>query len=134
MFLDNPYDSTSYRVILLHGMNLGNTISDLLFLNRSEVLKALTNKDFEKAIQHIKAKYPEKVYSVHKEIFSGFNQNAFNNFLEGNQVDEILVPDQFDYEYTDKNSFNIMPFIDNANVGSKVIGTKTSVRKLQKMS
>lgn len=132
-FLDNSYDGTSYRVILLHGMNLGDSISELMFLNRSEVLKELTNKDFENTIQLIKAEYQEKVYSIHKEIFSGFNQNAFNNFLEGNQVDEILVPDQFSYEYTDKKSFNIMPFIDNANVGSQVIGTRKGTRKLEKM-
>ncbi len=132
-FLDNSYDGTAYRIILLHGMNLGDAIAELLFLNRSAILKKLTNQEFENTIQLIKTEYQEKVYSIHKEIFSGFNQNAFNNFLEGNQVDEILVPDAFNYEYTDKKSFNIMPFIDHANIELRVVSTRKSTRKLEKM-
>lgn len=48
------------------------------------------------------------------EIFTGNTQNAFNLFLEGNQVDEIMLPDPYTFKNLNNKSFTPEVYIKNS--------------------
>lgn len=100
------------NIILGYGKRLSWSISDLLSYSTKSILKELEDDEFTEAKEIILNKYGSKINSLRIELFHGFNQNAFNNYIEGNQVDYSIVPDSdnvMDSKY--KNGFDIVPFI-----------------------
>lgn len=105
----------SINVVFLHCAYLPNSILDLLFYSKREIIKSLVTPTFEDACKVIRSKYESKINSTRIEIFTGHTQAAFENFLEGNRIDEIFVPKNYILK-TSKNSFDPMPFIQRTGL------------------
>lgn len=106
----------NYNLILLHGVDVGNSITELLTFNKHKLLRKLSNTDFEDACAIIKNKFESKITSFRVDIFTGYNQAAFDNYLEANNVEEALIPEE-ELVKTSKNSFDLVKFI----LGSKIL-------------
>jgi len=105
----------SINVVFLHCAHLPNSILDLLFYSKNEIIKSLITPTFENACKVIRSKYESKINSTRIEIFTGRTQAAFENFLEGNRIDEIFVPVNYTLKPV-KNSFDPMPFIQRTEL------------------
>lgn len=106
----------SVNIIFLHCVHLSDSIFELLFFSKKDLIDSLINPDFNDACKIIRNKYSSHINSALVEIFSGLTQTAFQNFLEGHRVDEIYVPKNYTLKLTDKRSFDPMPFIQKATV------------------
>lgn len=105
----------SINVVFLHCAHLPNSILDLLFYSKKEIIKSLVTPTFVDACKVIRNKYQSKINSTRIEIFTGHTQAAFENFLEGNRIDEIFVPENYILKTT-KNSFDPLPFIQRTEL------------------
>ncbi len=105
----------TYNVILLHGMSLSDSIRDLLFFSKSKQIDSLTNPEFEEAYEVIRNKFENQISSLRIDLFTGYNLSAFNNYLEGNKVEQIFISDKKPV-LTNKNSFDLSRFIEKCKV------------------
>lgn len=108
-------EKQTYNVILLHGMSLSDSIRDLLFFSKSKQIDSLTNPEFEEAYEVIRNKFDSQISSLRIDLFTGYNLSAFNNYLEGNKVEQIFISDKKPV-LTNKNSFDLSRFIEKCQV------------------
>jgi hypothetical protein len=109
--LEKMNDGQKCRIILIHGYRPGNSITELLFSSPSNWKAELSNKEFESACEVLRNKFESRISAMYTEVFPGYNQSAFNNFLEGSQVSEIYLPQEHMLQLSHKRSFDIVPFI-----------------------
>lgn len=100
-----------YDIILLHGLRLSDSITDLMFMSRTKLINELSNPAFEEACTVIRNKFGSLINSIRKDIFTGMTQSAFDNYLEANQVHDIYVSAHNTYQLTSRRSFDILPFV-----------------------
>ncbi|MCU0368141.1 MAG: hypothetical protein MUF39_04850 [Cyclobacteriaceae bacterium] len=113
------------NIVFLHCERLQDAIVDLLFYSKRELIDSLKTPDFTNACQVILNKYPSTIHSMRFEIFTGHNQRAFENFLVGNRIDEILVPKNYALQFG-KNSFDPLPFIQRVQLPVKEVAWELS--------
>lgn len=119
--LNNEKDE-KVNIILGYGKRLSWSISDLLFYSTKNILKELEDSEFSEAKEIIMNKYRSKINSLKIELFHGFNQNAFNSFIEGNLINHSVIPesdDTMDFNY--KQGFDIVPFIKKSNLLTETV-------------
>lgn len=97
-------------VVLVHGQTLSDSISDLLFFSKYRILKGLNIEHFEDAVKILQNKYASKLRNVHIDIFTGHNQSAFENYLNGNRIDEIILSEKLPFKPHNKKSFDITKY------------------------
>lgn len=110
-------------IILVHGYELSNSISDLLFFNKHAVISSLENKAFREAKDIIRNKFESQINSIQSDIFSGYNNKAFKNYLESHNIEEAFVPVNYKLKKVHKRSFDIVPFVKNST--PKVVQVET---------
>jgi hypothetical protein len=99
------------RIILVHGYRPSVSISDLLFTSNATRVRELSGNTFEAACEVIQTTFESSIADIRTELFIGFTQNAFNNFLEANKVSEIYLPQAHVLELPHKCSFDVVPYI-----------------------
>jgi hypothetical protein len=113
------------NIILGYGKRLSWSISDLLSYSTKSILKELEDDEFTEAKEIILNKYGSKINSLRIELFHGFNQNAFNNYVEGNQVNCSVIPESDDtMDFKHKQGFDIVPFIKKSNLTIETVEYK----------
>jgi hypothetical protein len=106
----------TYDILLLTGYELPNSITDLLFISKSKILQSVTAKEFREALNIIKNKFDTQLNSARVDIFTGYTQAAFNQFLELNEVDEIYTSNKLMFNRKlNHNCFNITNLIRNSD-------------------
>lgn len=118
--LSNKASNTTFDVILLHGLSLSDSIRDLLFFSKHEQIGTLTTPEFEEAYEVIKNKFDSQISSLRIDLFTGYNVSAFNNYLEGNKVEEIFISAKQQI-FSNKNSFNLDRFIAKCSIQATTI-------------
>ncbi|MGG7036687.1 MAG: hypothetical protein ACI7YS_16040 [Flavobacterium sp.] len=113
--LVNNESRQTFDVILLHGMSLSDSIRDLLFFSKSKQIESLTNPEFEEAYEVIRNKFDSQISSLRIDLFTGYTLSAFNNYIEGNKVDQIFISDKKQV-LINKNSFNLSRFIEKCPI------------------
>jgi hypothetical protein len=104
-----------YHIVLLHGLHATDSITELLFRSKSQLIQKLIDPEFEEACDIIKNKFDSQVQVIEKDIFSGFRQAAFDNYIEGNKINIAYIPSNFNFNIA-KKSFDIVPFIQKSKV------------------
>ncbi|MCC6185589.1 MAG: hypothetical protein IT256_00400 [Chitinophagaceae bacterium] len=103
------------NIILVHGIHLSDSITELLFFSRSKLLKQLSNPVFEQGLAEIQSLFASSIHSLRIELFSGFNQASFNNFMSANKVNQIFVSNGYHYKKQHKMSMDISSFINKSS-------------------
>ncbi|MBD8490864.1 hypothetical protein IFO69_19080 [Echinicola sp. CAU 1574] len=104
-------DDCELEILLVHGIYLPDSMTDLLLFSKKKLLQDLETAEFRASCQMIASKYESRLLELSLDIFSGYNQSAFENYLEANQIDEIYAPTDHAFKPRHKNSFDMMPFI-----------------------
>ncbi len=115
-FLNQADDRFQYNIILLHGVDFTDSITEALFFTKSKFIASVEEKDFPEACNIIKNKFSSQINSIRKDVFTGFNQSAFNNYIEANKVNEAFVPVNYNLQMVDRKSFDLLPFIKNSTL------------------
>jgi hypothetical protein len=114
-----------YNVILLHGIDLSDSIRDLLFFSKSKLINSLTNIEFDEACEVIRNKFTSQMSGFKLDLFTGFTQTAFNNYLEANEVDEVYISN-LSLGMPHKKSFDLIPYIQKSKVALFEVKLTTS--------
>ncbi len=109
--LNNRPDGCRYNIVLLHGIRMSDSITDLLFFSKAKVLESLNSRSFEEACDVIKNKYASAVASIRTDIYTGNTRAAFNDYLIANRIDEVYIPGRYDLQLNSKKSIDILPYI-----------------------
>lgn len=86
---DSQNDQNQYNILFVSGYDMGDSITDLLFTTKHSVLKKIRSQEFCDACTIITNKYPHLINKINCDIFTGYFQRSFNQFLEALQVDEV---------------------------------------------
>lgn len=87
----NSSDTDPLEIVFVTGIILQDSITQLLFFSKRAVIDSLISNEFREACQIIHNRYASRITAMRFEIFTGFTQAAFNNFLEANRITEIYV-------------------------------------------
>lgn len=113
---ENNDGSTRYNVILLYGYYLSSSITDLLFMSKTQIIQSLVTDEFEEACDIIKNKFGGLIASVRIDLFTGFTQAAFENYIEANRIEEICISTQSGAKKNSRNSLDLTRFIKKSTV------------------
>lgn len=111
----------SINVLLVHGIYLSNSISDLLFFDQSDLKIELAGKQFLKKLYDLEMEMGSKVASIQIAFFSGFTQSSFEQFTETNKVDRIIIPYELDFDWSHKKSMDVLPFLHKSKIKKQLI-------------
>lgn len=102
-FLDKNPDQ-KFQIIMVHFLQLSDSISELLMLSRRNREYQYISNDFEAAMDKMRKRYADQITSLHAEFFYGSTVVVFKNFLEHNGIDAILLLHGHQYEKLAENS------------------------------
>jgi hypothetical protein len=111
----------SIKVILVHGIYLSNSISELLFFDQSDWKLELAGKEFLGKLDELEQELGSKVSSIGIRFFSGFTQASFDQFTETHQVDRIIIPYELPFDWSHKKSMDILPFLHKSKIQKQLI-------------
>jgi hypothetical protein len=111
----------SINVLLVHGIYLSNSISDLLFFDQSDLKIEMAGKKFLSQLYDLEKELGPKVASIQITFFSGFTQSSFEQFTEINKVDRIIIPYELDFDWSHKKSMDILPFLHKSKIKKQLI-------------
>jgi len=114
--LSKRSNGKKYDIILIHGIFLSSSITELLFLSKDKIIESLSNPEFDEACEVLRNKFDSQINSLRKDFFSGSWQSAFNNYVEGNRIDEAFIPSNHSLKRTSKKSFDIIPYIKKSDI------------------
>lgn len=101
---------TELEIVLMFCHHLPGSITDLMFYNPSKIIKQYNNPKFEEACDILLNKYASKIKKIRIELFHGKTDSAFDNFIIGNKIDELIYPKNYNLNNY-KNSFDPIPFM-----------------------
>lgn len=104
------------KVILVYGQWVSSSINDLLFYSKAKVLEKLESEEFKASCQILLGKYENTIEQMTIEIFSGRNQNAFENYLLGSKVTEAYIPNNYTFKLKNSSSFDLMPYLTKSKL------------------
>ena len=120
----NP--NNQYNIVLVHGLNIGDSIRDLLFFSKNKQIQELSNDAFIEAFEVIKNKFDSQINSLKIDFFTGSNQAAFNNFIEGNQINQI-IDSNYKLIFSTRKSFDFTRYFNKVKVEITTIETTNHV-------
>lgn len=110
----------------------------MLFTSSDDIAESLVTRDFKEACSIIRNRYGSHKSSEVVQIFRGRTRAAFVNFLEGNKIDEIVVPRDYKFVRVHARSVDPMTFIKDVTrsvvevswSGSKSVPEKNQLAEL----
>lgn len=106
-------------IVLVHGVHMTDSITELLFYSRHKMLQKVSNDLFTTGLNELRETFAANINSLRVELFTGLNQAAFNNFLEANRISQIFVAPDYVFANRSKYSRDLAHFI-NKSVSRKV--------------
>lgn len=98
-------------ITLLHGYYLTDSITDLLFNSKRDILNQIVPSAFFEGCDLLKNKYDSQLENVKIDLFHGLNKRAFKTYVSSKQIDNVYVPVGFSPKKVSKNSFDLVPYI-----------------------
>lgn len=103
-------NDTQYKILLVSGYDMGDSIRDLLFTTKSTVFSKIRTKEFCDAYGIIVNKYPHLVQKIVCDVFSGSLQRAFNNYVKAEEITEAYYSPSLKNKNI-KGKFDLNPYI-----------------------
>ncbi|ANW95639.1 hypothetical protein AXE80_04810 [Wenyingzhuangia fucanilytica] len=109
-------ENNSVDIVLVYGMSLPTSITELLFFSKQKCLEELQNIEFLNALSDVKEVYKDKINSITSDFFHGFNKNAFQNYLQGHGINKAYIPDDGKSILSNKRKgFDLISFIKKSD-------------------
>lgn len=104
------------EVILAHGIYLSNSISELLFFDESDLKLEMAGRTFLKQLNAVQDELGSKVSSIRVAFYYGFTQSSFEYFTEANRVTKMIIPDNMEFDSSNRKSMDILPFFRKSKI------------------
>ncbi len=104
------------RLILVHGIWLSSSITELLFYSKSKLLAQLETDDFKASCKLLLGKYEDIIDQMSIDLFSGTSQAAFENYIEANHVQEAFISPNYKSKFKNSSSFNLIPYFTKSKI------------------
>lgn len=98
-------------ITLLHGYYLSESITDLLFYSKRNLLNDIVPSEFSEGCELLKNKYTSQLEQIKIDFFHGLNKRAFKSYLNSNNINAVYVPSGGNPKKVTKRSFDIVPYI-----------------------
>lgn len=89
---DNDQIKTTY--ILVFKMHASDSITDLMFYSKSNLIETHTNEFFNEGLEILKYKYCDFIENIRIEPFFGFTKSAFKSFVKSHQITAMYLPNE----------------------------------------
>ncbi len=108
--------SDEIEIVLTHCMFLTDSITELLFFDKDDVINSLKSQNFKNAFRTLRRQYQHVKVMFRWEIFTGLNQSAFNRFVLGNNINEAVMPVQYFPLSNKTKSFDPTPYVHGSKI------------------
>ena len=115
------------RIILLYGIVLTDSITEMLFFSKWSFLEKVETREFVSSCKLLHNKYYSRIESISVDIFTGLSQAAFNNYLDGNGIEEAYVPTQYSWQHKDSRCVDLLPYFEKCKLPCREIRWEESV-------
>ncbi len=105
------------EIVLIYGLHLSSSITELLFFSKNKVINSLQSADFMEACSLLKNKYLSKIDSIHPDLLIGNNRNYLHHYLEAEGFDTIYVPANYKLNDISRQYFDPTPLLYKAEMG-----------------
>ncbi|MBD8082967.1 hypothetical protein [Chryseobacterium caseinilyticum] len=112
---NSSHDSGQFKILLVSGYDAGDSIRDLLFNNKGKILSKIRSAEFCEALSIIKNKYPDLVSKITCDIFTGYFQRTFDQYLKAADVEEAYYSESLK-EINHSGKFDIVPFLKKTDL------------------
>lgn len=102
-------NESTYNIVLVCGYEMGDSVRELLFSTKTSVFSKIRPEEFDDALSIIKNKYPYLINKITCDIFTGYFQKSFSNFIEAKGIDEAYYPSV--RMKRSKKKFDLSPYI-----------------------
>lgn len=104
------------NLLLVHGYRMPLSITELLFFSKTAQLSKLAGKEFNEGLTILRNKYTPQRVTINVDLFLGYNQAAFQNFIGGYHIAKAAVPKSYRLKSAGDNGFDVMKFIRKSDV------------------
>lgn len=104
-------EEDTITITLLHGYYLSDSITDLLFYSKRNILNQIVPPVFFEGCELLKNKYASKLSHIKIDLFHGMNKRSFKSYITSNQIDNVYIPSGLNIKKVTKRSFDIVPYI-----------------------
>lgn len=102
----------SLEIIMLHGMFLPNSISDLLFYSKGRMIREMESEEFLKAHALISSKFKSQIVSMATDFIYFNDKKNMQKYLDSNRIDEVYIPADIRLDASvHRRSFDIIPYL-----------------------
>lgn len=99
------------EVVLTHCFFLTDSIVELLSFDKNDLFQSLKSSQFNVAFRKLRKKFSQAKVEFRWEIFTGFTQAAFRNFVSGNQITEAVIPQPYFQLTRASQHFDPTPYV-----------------------
>jgi len=104
--LTKRYSPEKLNIVLVHMMKITDNMQELLMLSRRSTEYQHISQDFYNTCTLLKQKHADAINNIRIEFFYGSTIAVFKNFLEANEVDTIVMLENYNYTMLNKNSIH----------------------------
>jgi len=109
------------EIVLTHCFYLTTSITELLFFDKDELFHSLKSHHFNAALKTLRQKYQQVKVEFRWEIFTGFTQAAFRNFISGNRITEAVIPQRYFRLTRALGNFDPTPYVRRSRLPVTVV-------------
>jgi len=109
------------EIVLTHCFYLTTSITELLFFDKDELFHSLKSHHFNAALKTLRQKYQQVKVEFRWEIFTGFTQAAFRNFISGNRITEAVIPHPYFLLTRTLGNFDPTPYVRRSRLPVTVV-------------
>ena len=114
-------DAEKLDIVLLHGIDDQRSIPEILFHSSSSLLTDIENKEFSEACRLIKNKYQSKINSICLDAVSKGGKAYLENFLLGNEIEEVFIPEKYNFHSHSDYSYDLIPLLKKSSIRKQMI-------------
>lgn len=114
------------NVVLVYAEHQSDAIGELLFYSADRRIDSLSSPQFREALEVIRNRFESKLNHLAIQLFHGYTLAAFKNMLEGNGIDEIIVPKNYRFDLSGR-AFSLIPMIRKTILPTTEIEWKINV-------
>jgi hypothetical protein len=114
--LTQRYYPEKVKIVLVHMMKITDCAQELQMLSRRSAEYQHISQDFYNTCAQLKQKYANSINNIRVEFFYGSTLVVFKNFLEANEVDTIVMLENYDYAMLNKNSVDPALLVNRSGV------------------
>lgn len=99
-------DTQPTNIFLFHALEINTNASEVLGTNRRPPFAHLLTDEFRNSCKRIKSTWPRVIHHIQIKHFFGSTVAAFRNFIDANDIDMIICPEDFLFQKVTTQSIN----------------------------